>query len=104
MFQVYSRVIQLYIYILFQILFHYRLLQDTEYCSLCYMVGPCHLFYIQLCVYVNPKLLILSPTPFPQWQLYVCFLCLWVYFCFVNKKELIIIKRLFLYLNGCIRS
>lgn len=29
-----------------QILFHYRLLiQDTEYHSLCYTVGPYHLFY-----------------------------------------------------------
>ena len=24
-----------------QIKFHYRLLQDTEYSSLCYTVGPC---------------------------------------------------------------
>ena len=24
-----------------QILFHYRLLQDIEYNSLCYIVGPC---------------------------------------------------------------
>ena len=53
MFQVYSKVIQLYIQlymiyilILFQILFHYRLLQDIEYSSLCYTVGPCCLFYI----------------------------------------------------------
>ena len=28
-------------YILFHILFHYDLLQDTEYSSLCYTVGPC---------------------------------------------------------------
>ena len=28
-------------YILFQILFHFRLLQDIEYSSLCYVVGPC---------------------------------------------------------------
>ena len=34
MIQVYSIVIQ-YIYILFQILFPYRLLQDIEYSSLC---------------------------------------------------------------------
>ena len=27
-------------YIYFQILFHYRLLQDIEYSSLCYRVGP----------------------------------------------------------------
>jgi len=45
MFQLYSKVIRFvythtHIYILFQILFHYRLLQDTEYSSLCYTVGP----------------------------------------------------------------
>ena len=33
----------LYIYIFFQILFHYRLLQDIEYSSLCYTVGLCWL-------------------------------------------------------------
>ena len=30
-----------YAYILFFILFHYSLLQDIEYSSLCYTVGPC---------------------------------------------------------------
>ena len=30
----------IYVYILYQILFHYRLLQDNEYSSLCYIVGP----------------------------------------------------------------
>ena len=35
----------IYIYILFHRLFHYRLLQDIEYSSLCYTVGPCCLFY-----------------------------------------------------------
>ena len=34
-------VIHIYVSILFQILFCYRLLQDTEYSSLCYIVGPC---------------------------------------------------------------
>ena len=33
--------IYVYMYILFQIFFHYKLLQDTEYRSLCYTVGPC---------------------------------------------------------------
>ena len=43
MFQVHSKVIQLFIYtyIIFKIIFHYRLLQDIEYSSLCYKVGPC---------------------------------------------------------------
>ena len=31
-----------YIYILFHILFHFGLSQDSEYSSLCYTVGPCH--------------------------------------------------------------
>ena len=34
------------IYIPFQILFHYMLLQDTEYSSLCYTVGPLCLFFL----------------------------------------------------------
>ena len=54
LFQVYSKAAQLYvhiyththIYILFQILFHCRLLQDLGYSSLYYTVGPC-LFHIQ---------------------------------------------------------
>ena len=37
-----------HIYILLQILFYYRLLQDIEYCSLCNIIDPaCYLFYIQ---------------------------------------------------------
>ena len=50
----YSKVIQLYIYIhiLFHILFHYGLSQDIEYSSLCYTVGPCCLsiLYIIVCI------------------------------------------------------
>ena len=30
----------------FQILFYYRLVQDTEHSSLCYAVGPSCLFYV----------------------------------------------------------
>ena len=32
--------------VLFHIPFHYRLLQDTKHSFLCYLVGPCCLFYI----------------------------------------------------------
>ena len=44
---------QLYIYILFQIIFHYRLLHDTDYSSLCYTIGPycLSILYIVVCVY-----------------------------------------------------
>ena len=34
----------------FQILFYYRLLQDIEYSSLCYIVGPCCLSTLQIVV------------------------------------------------------
>ena len=54
----YLKVTQLYIYMCvckymypFQIIFCYRLLQDTEYGALCYSVGSC-LFglYIVMCI------------------------------------------------------
>ena len=40
------------IYILFHIIFHCALLEDTEYSSLCYMVEPCCLsiLYIVVCI------------------------------------------------------
>ena len=37
-------------------LFHHRFLQDTACSSLCCAIGPCCLFCINYCVYVNPKL------------------------------------------------
>ena len=48
MFQVYSKVIQLYMYtyIIFENIFHYRLLQDIDYSSLCYTVKFCYLLQI----------------------------------------------------------
>ena len=36
----------IYVYILFQILFHYSLLQGIEYSSLCYTEGPCCLLIL----------------------------------------------------------
>ena len=51
---VYRKVIQLYIHvhILFCIFFHYCLLEDIEYSSLCQTVGPCCLsiLYIIACI------------------------------------------------------
>ena len=68
-FQVYSKVIQsnIYMYLLFQILFPYKLLHNIEYGSLCYTVGPCSLsgFYTVV--------------------------CLWVYFCFLYNFTCIIL-------------
>ena len=37
---------------LFQILFHYRLLQDIEYNFLRYTVGPCCLSILYIIVYI----------------------------------------------------
>jgi len=54
-FQVYSTVIQLYMLIYmyyvfyFYTLFHYRSLQDIDYISLCYTVGPCWLSILCIC-------------------------------------------------------
>ena len=44
--------IYIYIYVLFQILFSYRLLQNTEWSSLYYTVGSCCLpiLYIVVCI------------------------------------------------------
>ena len=41
----------IHIHLFFNILFHYGLLQDTEYSSLCYTVGPCCLpiLYMVVC-------------------------------------------------------
>ena len=39
-------------YILFQILFHYRLLQAIGYSSLCYAVGPYCLSVLYMIVYI----------------------------------------------------
>ena len=43
--------IHIRIYVLFCIIFHYRLLQDTEYSSLCYTVGPCWLSIVYIVLY-----------------------------------------------------
>ena len=40
-----------YVHILFQILFHYRLLQDTEFSSLCYTVRMCFFFFFTYFIY-----------------------------------------------------
>ena len=73
MFQVYSKVIQLYIYnkylyVPFQILFHYKLLQDIEYGSLCSTIALCCLsiIYIVVCVCYS-QIPNLSLPSFPLW-------------------------------------
>ena len=52
-FLLYRKVIQLYRHTyFFHIIFHYTLLKDIEYSSLCYTVGPSCLFilYIIVCI------------------------------------------------------
>ena len=46
-----SKVIKFYTHTLFHILLHYRLLQGTEYSSLCNTVGPCYFFFIYSSVF-----------------------------------------------------
>ena len=50
----------IYIYILFQILFHYRLLQDIEHKQALVVY-----LFIGQCVYVDPKFLIYPSHPVP---------------------------------------
>ena len=47
-------VVCVYVYILFRILFPYRLLQNIECSSMCYTVDPCWLsvIYIYIVVYI----------------------------------------------------
>ena len=81
-------------YILFQILFLYRLLQDIGYSSLCCAVGPCCLSTLYSFVSVNLKLLIYPPSPWESliltgeiiyWammNLHKHLLCAWAWFWF----------------------
>ena len=46
--------IYIYTYILFQIIFPYQLLQNIEYSSLCYRVGPFRLFTLYMLILTSP--------------------------------------------------
>ena len=63
--------------VLWQIKLHYRLLQDNGYNSLCCTVYPYCLFY------EHSSLSLTCPSIF--WWPQVCFLYLWVCFCFVYR-------------------
>ena len=64
------------VYILFQFLFHFKLLQSIEYKSLWYSIGLCDLSILYTVVSVNPTFLIytLLPSPFDnhKFVFYVC--------------------------------
>ena len=88
-FLLYSRVTQSYthIYSISHIIFHHVLFQETEYTSLCCIVGP-HLLIHSKC----DSLHLLTPNspfiPLPPsllWQTQVGSLSLWVCFCFVDR-------------------
>ena len=48
--------VYIYMEYMFQIFFLHRLLQATEYSSLCYTIGPCWIYFIHSSV--NPSLMI----------------------------------------------
>ena len=84
--QVYSQVVQLCIHTyLFQILFPYRSLQNTEYSSLWYTVGPCcsSILYIIVCMcwFQTPNL----SLPHSFLVTISLFSVSWLCFCFVYK-------------------
>ena len=63
--------------VLFQILFHFRLLQVIEYSSLCYTVGPClSILDIVVCICYSQIPNLFLPIPFPfgihKFVFYVC--------------------------------
>ena len=80
----YSKVSQLYIYILFHNLFHHGLSQATKYISLYHTVGPCGLFILHIYQFAsaNPKL---ANLPFP------------IFLLFGNQKSVLCICELFLF-------
>jgi len=83
-------VVQSYMYF-FQILFPYRLLQNTEYSSLYYIVGPCCLSVLYISsvflLIQTPLLSLHHAFPFGN-RKFICFLCLKVYFRFVKSVDL----------------
>ena len=66
--------IQLYTYTIFCILFYYSLLQDIEYSSLCYTIGPhcLSILYIMVCICESQTPKASLPNHPPSWQPQVC--------------------------------
>ena len=64
-FQVYSKMIYVYTYIFFQVLYPYRLIQNTEYSFLCYRVVVSCLLSI---LYIVDWVTSLSLFTFMQWR------------------------------------
>ena len=58
-----------YFSVLFSIIFHYSLLQNIQYSSLCYTVSPCCLsiLYVVLCMCYSQIPNLSLPATFPLW-------------------------------------
>ena len=85
-----------YTHVLFFILFHYGLSQDTEHSPLCYTVGPCCLPILYItAVSANPNLpshpSLHLPTP---WLSRICSLCLWFCFRFIDRFIWVLFRML----------
>ena len=71
---------------LFQILSPFRLLQNSEWHSLCYTVGPWRSSILHTEMYMSMPSSQCIPLPYlPPLKTISFFLCLWICFCFVNK-------------------
>ena len=68
-----SLYIYIYTYVLFQILFHYKLLQDIDHNSLCYTVGPC--LFIHITLFLSLFIAFPSAISFPDQHPVFFFLC-----------------------------
>ena len=58
--------LHIFIYMHTYIYFHFNLLRDIEYSSLCYTVGLCCLPVLYIIVFVSPRFLIYLPPPHPS--------------------------------------
>ena len=72
--------------IFLQIILHLKLLPNKGYISLCCTIYPGHLsvLYVVICTSEFHTPILSLPLPSPHWQPLVCFLYLWVCFCFVT--------------------
>ena len=75
----YSQVIQVFL----QISFHYRLFQESEHSSLCYIVNPCCPFILYI-MYILIRFLWFIPIPFTFGNHKFVF-HVWICFCFVYR-------------------
>ena len=75
--------IYVFLFRFFPLLSHYKVSSTASWAM--QQAPVAHLCCVHCCVHAYPKLL-LHPSPsLPLWSPLLCFLCLWVCFCFVNK-------------------